>query len=52
MYRVHVGYTRNGHDRWRYFDTEQEARVLCSEVSDKCGIILTIERVEVSDAEQ
>lgn len=51
MYRVHVGYTRNGHDRWRYFDTEQEARALCSEVSDKSGIVLTVEKVEVCDVE-
>ena len=52
MYRVHVGYTRNGHDRWQYFDTEQEAMEMCSKAHELFGVVLTIERVEEGDAEQ
>lgn len=45
MYRIHIGYTRNGGSRWRYYDTLDEARRICNEVASRTGIILTIEAV-------
>lgn len=42
-YRVHVGYTETGEDRWRLFDTFDEASRFCREVFQEKGVVLTIE---------
>jgi hypothetical protein len=44
-YRVHIGYTRRGADRWRYFQTLEAASKACNAVFQQTGIILTVERV-------
>lgn len=43
-YRIHLGYTAGGRDRWRYFDTEGEARTAASQVAARTGVIVAIER--------
>lgn len=44
MFRVHVGHTKTGRDRWRKFATLAEASAFCSEVFDRTGIVLSIVR--------
>lgn len=46
MYRVHIGWTSTGRDRWRYFDTMEEARAACAAVFERTRVVLTIERAE------
>ena len=41
-YKVHTGYTPSGRDKWKRFDTLQNATLFCSEVFNRCGIVLTI----------
>lgn len=41
-YRVHVGYTRAGRNRWRRFPTLARASQFCEAVRLRTGIILTI----------
>ena len=42
-YRVHVGYTRSGRDRWYYFETKAGAIDYCNREFAKTGIVLTME---------
>jgi hypothetical protein len=42
MYRVHIGYTRNGNDRWRYFDSLDVAVAFCGSVFRRSGLVLSI----------
>lgn len=42
LYRVHVGYTRKGNDRYVRFASLESARKFCSEVFDKTGKVLAI----------
>lgn len=42
-YRVHVGYTRQGRNRWRRFATLAEASAFCQTVFRRTRIVLTIE---------
>lgn len=42
MYRVHVGYTRSGRDRWIKFDTLEKANAFCNEVMFATGTVLTV----------
>jgi hypothetical protein len=42
MYKVHIGYTANGRDKWRKFDTQSEASEFCNRIFAASGIILTI----------
>lgn len=43
-YRVHIGFTRTGKDRWMRFATLDEAKAFCEQVFAKCNTILTVER--------
>jgi len=45
MFKVHVGYTAMGRDRWKSFKTLSEAQALCKEVHSKTGKILWIKEV-------
>lgn len=42
MFKVHVGYTRAGRDRWVRFVTLAQAMVFCEEVRRPTGIVLTV----------
>lgn len=42
MFKVHVGYTSKGRDRWKRFATFEAAQRLCSEVFTKTGVVLAI----------
>jgi hypothetical protein len=42
MYKVGIGYTQTGREKWRKFDNFDDAQSFCSEVHQKTGIILTI----------
>lgn len=42
MFKVHVGYTKTGSDRWKRYATLAEASAACEAVRKKTGIILTI----------
>lgn len=44
-FKVNIGYTRDGHERNRWFETEAEARAFCSEVFDRTGVVLSIVEV-------
>lgn len=44
-YRVHIGYTRTGRDRWRKFATLADASRFCEAVWQATGIILSIQEV-------
>ena len=41
-YKVHVGYTAKGNDRWKKFESFEQAQALCNDVAKRTGIILTI----------
>jgi len=41
-YRVHVGYTATGRDRWRYFAALKDAQRYCSTVFARTRVVLTI----------
>jgi hypothetical protein len=43
-FRVHVGYTSAGNDRWRYFWTLEDANEFCNRVIDRTKIVLAIEK--------
>jgi hypothetical protein len=45
MFRVHVGYTGTGRDRWRVFDSLKDAKEFCERVFARTGTVLTIEGV-------
>lgn len=42
MFKVHIGYTPKGRDRWKRFATFEAAQRLCSEVFTVTGHVLTI----------
>lgn len=42
MFKVGIGYTAKGRERWKRFATEPEARKFCNDVHAKTGFILTI----------
>jgi len=42
MFKVHVGYTALGRNRWRRFYTIEGARAYVSAVFNTTGIVLTI----------
>ena len=42
MYKVHIGYTRAGRDRWKRFPTLESANAFCEKVRAVTGTILTI----------
>lgn len=42
LYRVHIGYTITGRDRWRCFATLEQAREFCDSVFRATKIVLTI----------
>lgn len=42
MFKVHIGYTPKGRDRWKRFATFEAAQRLCSEVFTKTGVVLAI----------
>lgn len=42
-YRVHIGYTRNGRNRWRYFDTLALACQFAEDIRRHTRIILSVE---------
>lgn len=44
MYKVGIGYTPKGNERWKKFDSIEAASSFCSEVFSRTGIILTIVR--------
>ena len=44
QYRVHVGYTSNGRNRWRRFATLAAAQDFCNYVCERTRIVLTIEQ--------
>jgi hypothetical protein len=41
-YKVHIGYTRTGRDRWRTFATPADASAFCESVRQATGQILTV----------
>lgn len=41
-YKVHIGYTRKGRYRWKFFDTIEEATALVSAVFQETKIVLAI----------
>ena len=41
-YRVHIGYTKRGNDRYAYFTTLGEAANFCGDVFAKRNIVLSI----------
>jgi hypothetical protein len=43
MYRVHIGYTPKGRDRWKYFETFDQASAFCNEVFIKTRIVLLLQ---------
>lgn len=42
MFKVHVGYTRSGRNRWRRFTTIDDAKAFCERIHRATGVILTI----------
>ena len=42
MFKVHVGYTHTGRNRWRRFATIADASQFCEHVRQATGIILAI----------
>lgn len=42
VYKIHVGYTKTGRDKWKKFDTLEAANATCEAVRKQTGIILTI----------
>jgi len=44
MFKVHIGYTRTGRNRWRRFATLEAATVFVNAVHTATRIVLTIER--------
>jgi hypothetical protein len=42
LFRVHIGYTRSGRDRWRKFVTLTEASAFCNRVFHLKGVVLSI----------
>lgn len=44
MFRVHIGYTRTGRNRWRRFATLEAATAFCQAVHKATRIVLAIER--------
>lgn len=42
MYKVHIGYTPKGRDKWRKFPDMDSAVKFCGEVFKRCNIVLTI----------
>jgi hypothetical protein len=42
MFKVHVGYTKTGKNRWIRFATVEKAQAFCSEVFEKLNIVLLI----------
>ncbi len=45
-HRVHIGYTPDGMDRWRYCETETEARAICDRIHRTKGVIVALEAVQ------
>jgi hypothetical protein len=45
-YRVHVGYTARGRDRWRYFATLAEASAFAGTIFTKTGVVVAVESAE------
>ena len=45
MYRVHIGYTATGRNKWRKFDTLDKAKQYCQGYFESSGIVLTIIKV-------
>lgn len=43
-YKVHIGYTLTGRNRWRHFATLTLAALFCGTVHEKTGIVLSIVR--------
>lgn len=46
MFRVHIGYTITGRNRWRKFATLAEASTYCDRVFRRRGVVLSIVRAE------
>ena len=44
MYRVHIGYSATGRNRWRYFDSIDTARAFVGAVFARTGIVLSVVR--------
>lgn len=42
-YKVHCGYTTNGRNKWKRFETLESATVFCNKVFLACKTVLTIE---------
>lgn len=42
MYKAQIGYTMAGHNRWKYFETLEEAQEFANMVCRRFRIILTI----------
>lgn len=43
-YKVHVGYSASGRDRWRHFESYEAARDFCQEAFERTGKILAIHK--------
>lgn len=45
MFKVHIGYTRKGRDRWRRFETMAEAIAFCQRIFAATSVVLSIVKV-------
>jgi hypothetical protein len=43
-YKVHIGYTTRGRDRWRMFPTLEAATAFCEAVHEQAGVVLSVTR--------
>ncbi len=46
MFKVHIGYTLTGRNRWRKFSTLADASAFCSQVFTRTGIVLSIVEIQ------
>jgi hypothetical protein len=44
MFRVHLGYTVSGRDKWKVFPTLEAASAFCQRVFQDTGLVLSITR--------
>jgi hypothetical protein len=42
-YRVHLGYTRTGRNRWSYFLTVEEAMAFANDIFHRTGVVVSVE---------
>jgi hypothetical protein len=43
-YRVHIGYTATGRDRWRYYNTLENAQAVARIIFKALGVLVAVEK--------